>query len=232
MKSRRLSPAFTQKIIILLSLAFLPLGTRPLTAQNCAEQGSTSLDIIGHVTADDVRIREKPCVASKSLGFLKIGTAIYCKKKSKEQQQIGKDKNNWFHCSLDMDQGGWIFGAFIKEGKFDTDAHLATLPEAKNVPGPYKKLIGTGWSDCKPNEDAGRGCETIYFGAKTISFDLNTTSTYHIRDITEKKGTLYLKAVLLFSNMPVTELANTEEFVITFTANDSMIKVNDHEYYH
>ena len=207
------------------------LDSRFLSATDCNENSFTEAVFTGHVTSDNVRMREKPCVNSKSRGFLKIGTPIFCTKKSKDTEQIGNTKSNWFFCGLECDQGGWIYGSFVKEGKFNTDAHLRTLPEVKQYPASFKKLLKTNWSDCNPNEEANRGCGGLTIDGKTITIGVIEIDTYQIKEITERGGKLYVKADLLFSNSLVETSSVKSEFVISFDKSDSIILVDDKEFY-
>jgi hypothetical protein len=214
--------------VALLAAVF---GAGLLSADDCSDRGATGLQYDAHASADNVRMREKPCTQSGSLGFIKIGTPLYCKKKTAVQQQIGGEKAPWFHCGVSDGTSGWVFGGFIKRGAFDRTAHLRSLPPVKHASPLFAKMVNTSWSDCNPAEEANRGCEAMGIGDRTVSFSMISETVYRILEVTEKGKELRLKAELIFSETLADKSSDRVEFVILFGSDPGNITVDGREFY-
>ncbi|MBN1534809.1 MAG: hypothetical protein JXA20_19210 [Spirochaetes bacterium] len=212
-------------------LLVLASGGAFLSAEDCDDGGATERKYDGYASADNVRMRERPCTQSGSKGFLKIGTALYCKKRSAAPQEIGGKRDHWYRCDVSDGTGGWVFGAFIRSGSFDKSAYLGGLPAVKGRTPLFAKLANTSWNDCNPAEEANRGCEVMNIGDRTVSFNMISETVYRIQEMSEKGGELHVRAQLVLSENLVEKTSDLAEFVIRFGSDPGVITVDGREFY-
>ncbi len=110
----------------------------------CATQFALAEATKALVSADYVRVREKPLKDAASLGFLYKNMVVEIKSQTPQTETIGKDTFYWYEIR-GKDVGGWVYGKFLttNAAKWDVDTY--------DAPGDmqwlYKRFGESTWYD-------------------------------------------------------------------------------------
>jgi hypothetical protein len=112
----------------------------------CGEKGPAVEPRSFVVTADSVRMREKPSIAGSILHTLYAGDEVFVYSVSDKEESISGRRGKWHQVTFGCGASGWIFGAFLTQGGETANSLFAAalkleLKDPKAAIAAYQSLI-------------------------------------------------------------------------------------------